>query len=120
MSEAKHTPGPWYVDQDERPGMQWNRHIHSQTADYAVCFMAHSDGKDPARDEANANLIAAAPNLLEALRDLLAVNTEAAGLSMSVIASSEEFAHFMRECERKCGAAETKARAAIAKAEGRS
>ena len=33
----------------------------------AVCFMAHSDGKEPARDLANARLIAAAPDMLSAL-----------------------------------------------------
>jgi hypothetical protein len=68
---AKHTPGPWSVQGDDRPGMQWNRHIHS-SPNVAVCFMAHSDGKDNARDEANASLIAAAPELLEALQEVVA------------------------------------------------
>ena len=56
----------WTVEQDDRPGMEWNRHIHSDPST-AVCFMAHSDGASPERDEANAALVAAAPDLLDAL-----------------------------------------------------
>lgn len=63
----KHTPGPWYVDEDMRPGMSWNRHIHSDR-NTTICFMAHSDGKAEEMDEANARLVAAAPDLLEALK----------------------------------------------------
>ncbi len=53
------TPGPWFVDEDPRPGMQWNRsidtdHLHGHT----VCFMTHSDGKFPKRDKATAEFIA--------------------------------------------------------------
>lgn len=55
------TPGPWFIDEDTRPGMEWNRHIVSDLqGDNAVCFMAHSDGKDPQRDRATALFIAAA------------------------------------------------------------
>lgn len=61
-----HSPAPWHVDPDERPDMEWNNHIYSADST-CVCFMAHSDGKDDERDEANARLIAAAPDLLEAL-----------------------------------------------------
>ena len=62
----KHTPGPWRVDPDPRQDMEWNNHIYGAD-DMAVCFMAHSDGKDDERDQANARLIAAAPELLGAL-----------------------------------------------------
>ena len=51
------TQGEWRVEQDFRIGMEWNRHIYCGV-DRAVCFMAHSDGKDPARDEATASHIA--------------------------------------------------------------
>ena len=57
----KHTPGPWRVDPDLRQDMEWNNHIYGAD-DMAVCFMAHSDGKDDERDQANAHLIAAAPD----------------------------------------------------------
>lgn len=73
MSTAKHTPGPWQVDHDDRPGMEWNRHINSGPA-MTVCFMAHSDGADPERDRANAYLIAAAPELLEVARLAAGIN----------------------------------------------
>ena len=51
------TQGEWRVEQDFRIDMEWNRHIYCGV-DRAVCFMAHSDGKDPARDEATASHIA--------------------------------------------------------------
>lgn len=66
----RYAPGPWRVDPDPRPDMEWNNHIYAAD-DMAVCFMAHSDGKDGARDRANANLVAAAPQLLDALLDVL-------------------------------------------------
>lgn len=61
---AKAGPGPWYIDADNRPGMDWNRHIFSADG-LAVCFMAHSDGKAPMRDSANAELIVAAVNRID-------------------------------------------------------
>jgi septal ring factor EnvC (AmiA/AmiB activator) len=51
--------------------MAWNRHIYGPDGN-AVCFMAHSDGKDVQRDRANAALIARAPDLaaeVERLRE---------------------------------------------------
>ena len=59
-------PSPWYVDPDYRPGMEWNNHILSADSN-TVCFMAHSPD-DNTKLENAANLIAAAPELLEALR----------------------------------------------------
>lgn len=63
---SAHTPGPWLPDRDPRIGMEWNVHILDQRG-HAICFMAHSDGASPERDEANAALVAAAPDLLDAL-----------------------------------------------------
>ncbi len=65
-----YTPGPWIVDEDMRQNMEWNRHIYGSDG-MCVCFMSHSDGKNPSRDAANANLIAAAPDLLAALEFLV-------------------------------------------------
>lgn len=58
MSEAKHTPGPWRVSgkQSIRAGEQ--RYVAKATWD---------------NGEANAHLIAAAPDLLEALQGLAAL-----------------------------------------------
>jgi len=70
-NKPAHTPGPWIVDQDYRPGMSWNRHIATEAEPFfTICFMCHSNGVDEACDEANANLVAAAPDLLSVLRDL--------------------------------------------------
>ena len=70
MKTPAHSPGPWTVDGDDRPGMQWNNQILN-TRGHAVCFMAHSGGKYLNVDLQNANLIAAAPELLAALQALL-------------------------------------------------
>lgn len=64
MSESKHTPGPWTVD-----GPPYNQIVWS-SAENRVCFLAHSNGLDDERDIANGRLIAAAPDLLEALTRL--------------------------------------------------
>jgi len=108
----KHTPGPWYFDEDDRAvGPVANRSI-------GVCSIMLADG-DAARYHfgeqsiANANLIAAAPDLLEALEKMV------------------EYAHQYSSRERTQAAAmeidETpisndvsEARAAIARAKGES
>lgn len=71
--EAKHTPGPWFVDLDIRPGMEWNNHIVARDGDLRICFMAHGGEYEDkqAEAEANARLIAAAPELLAALELLV-------------------------------------------------
>lgn len=58
------------VDEDERDGQEWNRHIVFGGS-LRLCFMAHNAGFDPKADEARAYLIA---NGLNALPDLLAEN----------------------------------------------
>lgn len=69
--KTEHTPGPWAVDPDDRPGMEWNNHIVQQASPHiAICFMTHSGKRDNSEAEANARLIASAPELLAAL-DLL-------------------------------------------------
>lgn len=55
------TPGPWQAD-----GPPYNRIVWS-SADNRVCFMAHTNGLDNARDDATSNLVAAAPDLAAAL-----------------------------------------------------
>jgi hypothetical protein len=53
------TPGPWFVDEDPRHGMSWNRSIDTDDGHgHTVCFMTHSDGKFPERDKATAEHIA--------------------------------------------------------------
>jgi hypothetical protein len=70
MNKSKHTPGPWKAQPREFPEGQW--FLEGQWEVVSTCEIEwliaaaapHIDG-DP--DEANARLIAAAPELLEAL-----------------------------------------------------
>lgn len=71
MSDVKWTPGPWWVNEDSRPGMAWNREIVHGDGSNRICFMAHSDGRTPKCDRANALLIAAGPQLYAALNALV-------------------------------------------------
>lgn len=73
MAESKFTPGPWFVSEDDRDGMEWNRHIAiDPDGENRICFMAHGGPERDDEFEANACLIAAAPELYEALTDALA------------------------------------------------
>ena len=59
--------GPWVVDEDDRPNMEWNRHIIDSIG-HTVCFMAHSNKADlNGYDAARAGLVALAPTLYTAL-----------------------------------------------------
>ena len=61
---SAHTPGPWFIA--DTNDQLWARQVDSKSG--AVCFCGSFQ-----RDEAcaNARLIAAAPELLEALKELL-------------------------------------------------
>lgn len=61
------TRGPWQADGDP-----WNRIVWS-SAENRVCFMAHTNGLDDARDIATSDLVAAAPDLA---RSLIATHAE--------------------------------------------
>lgn len=69
MVKLSHTPGPWTVEEygdDETPALV----IHKDT-ESRVCFMATPGSYgDPATIEADAYLIAAAPDMLAALQEL--------------------------------------------------
>lgn len=87
---TKHTPGPWEL----LPGVA-EHEIKSQDGDYIAYVVGHSWGAiSSEQGDANARLIAAAPDLLEELRAIERFNTPL-----------------------PCGLLE-QARAAIAKAEG--
>lgn len=66
---AKVTPGPWFCDHDPRDGMDWNIHIMSSDMG-RVCFMSNSG--DQVRNEANAALIAMAPQLADEVATMAA------------------------------------------------
>ena len=64
METPKHTPGPW----DIRRAPMWNDSTKQQNACYCL-FNVRVDDEETANS--NARLIAAAPDLLEALKALL-------------------------------------------------
>ncbi len=92
--EAMHTPGPWFVFDDE---------IVAEHSDTHVADVALMDGFNPTEWQANMRLIAAAPELLDAAR--LAVD--------AIEQTRDEFG--LKLAAEKASLA---LRAAIAKAEG--
>lgn len=72
MSEIKHTPGEWYVSDDEHGDIASDEY-HFITAGAGLCSPPDYVGFEIAgcMSLADARLIAAAPRLLEALRDLI-------------------------------------------------
>jgi hypothetical protein len=66
---VKHTPGPWIYYAD-LPSTDPNWHIVTTANKMRVLANVHIEPGN-AMDEANARLIAAAPDLLEALKGLL-------------------------------------------------
>ena len=83
------TQGPWQAD-----GEPWNRIVWS-SAENRVCFMAHSNGLDDARDIATSNLVAAAPDLA---RQLLATMTERDEAQAAQAGVVEEAARIAKNC----------------------
>lgn len=72
MTDTKHTPGPWLAVAESAVQCGFKRHhISAKDGD---CFMyvakALDIGSSKAEREANARLIAAAPDMLEALQNI--------------------------------------------------
>lgn len=94
-TKAQHTPGPWEVCDDEV-------NVYAPESDTAITNTLHPCAPGPDEQAANAALIAAAPYLLEALKELVGV----------------EFRHTTKaEYGKQYAAAIAAARSAIAKAE---
>ena len=68
----KHTPGPWKVFEKELSGAY--QIAPALDGSLRICTVTNAHN-----DKANARLIAAAPKLLSASKQLLAVKTEAQG-----------------------------------------
>lgn len=100
-----HTPGPWAIRTESMAGDILNNHAAIDAPTHycfaQVVWKMEYQSSSPER-EANARLIAAAPEMLEALKAMLPENNVA----------DEHCRPDFTTCE--------KARAAIAKAEGRS
>lgn len=107
MSEVKHTPGPWALDDTG-----WIARVDNGEP---VCLINAGLRNDelPSQELADAHLIAAAPEMLEALK---ACRSSIGGYAISSPDQAlEVVSDFLEEIRRVDGIA----RAAIAKAEGR-
>ena len=83
---SKHTPGPWITEQSSRTDI----YIISQSVEARNKWVAtacnhefHPTEEENRRNQYNARLIAAAPDLLEALKDAVEI-IEGTGLDASV------------------------------------
>ncbi|TLX12106.1 hypothetical protein [Rhizobium sp. MHM7A] len=104
MTESKHTPGPWHVD-PKSPEESFFEDVNVLRHDgLAIAVCVHNGDILPPEPEANARLIAAAPDLLEALKEFASMPCETDGAE-----------DLEGGCCRTC-----RARAAIAKAESSS
>lgn len=103
--EAKHTPGPWVV----RGGFS----IYASDRKTPVAD-ACLNNSVAANDEANARLIAAAPELLDACLAMIAWDDAEKGARPY----EEDNGKGWRERLELCAASFEKARSAVAKAEG--
>ncbi len=110
---SKHTPGPWYIEKLHPNDWQ----INSDSVDHCLFQITPVIGNKTltVRDKANARLIAAAPDLLESIQELIAAqNAEgrpAGGFSLKPAT---------REHQRRVFLAWQRIHAAIAKATGAS
>jgi hypothetical protein len=122
MSNTKHTPGPWFLPSMAGPYHvpgttasgkgDWCYYINSKKAHEFCPASAHGPSAEEA--EANARLIAAAPELLEALQ-LIANALSPNSLPVNGMMASYDHALMVREEADRCFEI---ARAAIAKAAG--
>lgn len=118
----KHTPGKWEFDGPHTVAGAPNSRcfsIHRNGVSVAAVIFNPVDGDDVEQCRQDARLIAAAPELLEALQELLSSNMEFHSLfpdksQPSTAPIDAIAANVSREI-----AAEEKARAAISKAEGK-
>jgi hypothetical protein len=116
---ASHTPGPWYLDFDNPIDDTYasiSAPTHKSLAEVVWCF--DDDDEQSPELEANGYLIAAAPELLEALKDVLAHLVAAHSLLQSggkkAAPSNTMFMQMLKDYEKSIDAGRT----ALAKARG--
>ncbi len=84
-TETKHTPGPWTIEYKPGYATRGNSHAVINAERYPAAFVPAWNDPEPgevfAADEAiaNARLIAAAPDLLEALDEMVRWNVKRGG-----------------------------------------
>lgn len=68
-----HTPGPWGKKQDGEPTFIPMKAIYCERLGFQVAFINTDSKRREEEAQANARLIAAAPDLLKALEDLYSI-----------------------------------------------
>jgi hypothetical protein len=114
MTEAKHTPGPWFTGHVGTEAL-WVGPDHQSLF---VCTVPWECDNSRSNARANARLISTAPELLKALQELLAFHERPAGLETAVAMDDEAFGQFLKGISTNSDELTTRARAAIAKATG--
>lgn len=124
---TKHTPGPWYCGEpfEVFPGAGLRFHVsQAEGATYTphysdvAHFLAETiPGEKLEIQRANARLIAAAPELLEALEKRLQADAAYAQLALADV-DPNTHEHLLQQIEDAEEAAKDAGRAAIAKARG--
>ena len=71
MNEVRHTPGPWQVRHDHGATTKTFGGPHVQAGKRVIAWPEFPSVDENDTSEANARLIAAAPDLLDALTDLV-------------------------------------------------
>ncbi len=119
---TKHTPGPWMAEQDQKG--RWR--VYCDAYSDEAPLVAKGSQVWPMSEE-DAHLIAAAPDLLEALRALAGArdvtyydDSDRSSGTYQVCIVCHEMAEKASEIAHDASCIVGKARAAIAKAEGRS
>jgi hypothetical protein len=102
---SAHTKGPWRIDRDSRKGYEWNLTIAGPAVD--VCFMCHDSTPGNETGEANARLIASAPDLLAAAKMALQFIENGRALGYIRMPDAPDPAHetpgMLRDAIRKAG-----------------
>lgn len=101
---GKHTPGPWEAWDWGKDGKVGVGKAYGNESD--ICSMSNDTSRTFSEDIANARLISAAPDLLEALEELLSIGS----VFISAIEANDPSVDFENW--------EAKARTAIARARG--
>lgn len=68
---SKHTPGPWRIEIEDSPDAEWSRRWPNIIADEYEVVGTEGMYGDLETDMANARLIAAAPELLQSLQEVI-------------------------------------------------
>jgi hypothetical protein len=88
-TKATHTPGPWEFTPDEIETKRGSHFVYriesSRGSDFLGTFDPNEDGGDYSEAEANARLIAAAPDLLEAVKTMVEVFRYRHGSSREIV-----------------------------------